>query len=1069
MASCPGCGKPVPPGAGRCPACGRPLTTSRAATVRKTVTIVFSDVVGSTPLGERLDPESLREVVTSYYQLVAAVIERHGGRVSKFIGDAVMAVFGVPWMHEDDALRAVRAASELEPALAGLNDDLEAAWGMRILLRTGVNTGEVVVGDDLYGQDVTVGDAVNLAARLEQAAGPGQVLLGESTHLLVRDAVEAEPLPPLAVKGRTQPVGAWRLRTVRPDVPGHARRQDAPLVGREPELTRLGEAFERSVANRACCLLTLLGTAGIGKSRLAAEFVASIADRATVLRGRCLSDGDGVTFWPVAEVLRQAAGIAPGDAPAAAQAKLVALVAGEERAERVADQAGRVLGLDGEVGQLEETFWAIRRVLEVVAGSRPLVVVLDDLQWAEPTLLDLVEHVATWSRDRPLLLLCLSRPELVEQRPAWGGDAADAGRLPLEPLAEEEGLLLLDQLLGASELDGATRHRIVSTAEGNPLFIEELVRMLVDGRHLRRERGRWVPADDLSTIRIPISIAALLHARLDRLEANERALVDRAAIIGKEFTMAQVAELAPPPPRDQVTACLEALVRKALVRPEPGPTAKRDHFGFRHQLVRDVAYEATSKRLRAELHERFAAWLEAAAGDRLPEVQEVLGYHLEQAYLSLTTLGAAGERGRLLAGRAGAHLGAAGRRAAASEDMPAAASLLERAVALLPEGARERLTVLPDLVEALGATGELAKLEALLADGLALATAVRDERIAAHLGLQRWRWQLFTSPDAPVETVEREAERYAAVLEGLGDHSGQARAWQLVAYAHAFQNRFEDELAALTSGLRHAELAGDRRLLAALAGMVSVALLYGPTPISQAVARAERVLEDARGGGLPGEADALSDLGQLEARRGDAAAARVHLAESAATYEQLGRARARAQIGMEAGANELLADDPAAAERELHRAYQAFERMGDTGSCSTVAAWLAEAYWRLGRDDRAEDYAGRSERLAAPGDVFTQVVWRGVLAKVRSRRGRQADAERLAGEAARLAATTDNLELRAVTLLDQAEVLAGRRPAQAAAAATEALRLCERKGIVPLATRARRRLAELPTTAPQGG
>jgi class 3 adenylate cyclase len=1030
-----------------------------AAPVRKTVTIVFSDVVGSTPLGELLDPESLREVVTSYYQQVAAVLERHGGRVSKFIGDAVLAVFGVPWMHEDDALRAVRAASELGPALDQLNVDLEAAWGVRILLRTGVNTGEVVVGDDLYGQDVTVGDAVNLAARLEQAAEPGQVLLGESTHRLVRDAVDADSIPPLAVKGKAQPVGAWLLRAVHPGAPGGARRTDAPLVGRGPQWTRLTDAFERTVANRGCSLLTLVGPAGVGKSRLAAEFVASVADRATVLRGRCLSYGDGITFWPVAEVLRQAAGITPGDPPAVAQARLAELVGAEERAGRVADLAAGVLRLTGEVGQLEETFWAIRRVLEVVADSRPLVVVLDDLHWAEPTLLDLVEHVATWSRDRPILLLCLSRPDLVEQRPEWGVGAVDAGLVPLGPLDQDEGLLLLDGLLGASELDGATRRRIVRTAEGNPLFIEELVQMLVDEGHLHREHGRWVPTGDLATLKIPLSIATLLLARLDRLEAGERAVVDRAAVIGKEFTPVQVTELTPPPPPEEVEASLAALVLKALVRLEPPVASGRGHFAFRHQLVRDVAYEATSKRLRAELHERFAAWLESAASDRLPEVQELLGYHLEHAYRALAGLGAPGERGRLLAGRASAHLAAAGRRAAATEDMPAAASLLERAVALLPAGDAERLALLPELGEALGATGELARVEALLAEGLALANAARDERLAAHLGLQRRRWQLFTSPDVQAEVVRQEAERFVAVLERHGDHRGLAQAWRLVALVHAFRNRFSDELVALTRGLRHAELAGDRRLRAALNGMVSPALLYGPTPVAEAVTRAERVLADARDrGDLLGEADALFDLGQLDARRGDPAAARAHLAESAATFEQFGLALTQARVRMEAGANELLADDPAAAERELERVYHVLGRMGESGSRSTVAAWLAEAAWRLGRDDAAEDYARQSERLAAPTDVFTQVVWRGVLAKVRSRQGRQPDAERLAGEAVRLAAGTDNLELSAVALLDQAEVLDGER---GAAAAPAARRRCERQGIVPLAARARRRLAEL--------
>jgi class 3 adenylate cyclase len=589
------------------------MTATPAAPVRKTVTIVFSDVVGSTPLGELLDPESLREVVTSYYQQVATVLERHGGRVSKFIGDAVLAVFGVPWMHEDDALRAVRAASELPASLEALNADLEAAWGLRILLRTGVNTGEVVVGDDLYGQDVTVGDAVNLAARLEQAAAPGEVLLGESTHRLVRDAVEADPLPPLAVKGKAQPVGAWRLRAVRPDAPGGARRADAPLVGRGSQRDRLTEAFERSAANRACCLLTLVGPAGVGKSRLAAEFVASVSDRATVLRGRCLSYGDGITFWPVAEILRQAAGITGSDPPATAQAKLARLVAGEERAERVAELAGGVLRVAGEAGQLEETFWAIRRVLEVVAAGRPLVVVLDDLHWAEPTLLDLVEHVATWSRDRPILLLCLSRPDLIEQRPAWGAGAADAALVQLEPLAEDEGLLLLDELLGASELDGATRRRIVRTAEGNPLFIEELVASITE----RSTAGE-----------LPTSVRALIAARLDSLPADERSVIVDASVVGRVFWRGALTKIAK---RDNLTDLLGSLEARDLIRREAVSRIRGDQqYGFKHGLIHDVAYQRLPRAERRERHAAVAGFLEEATGE-MGQSNEALAHHWREA------------------------------------------------------------------------------------------------------------------------------------------------------------------------------------------------------------------------------------------------------------------------------------------------------------------------------------------------------------------------------------------------------------------------------------------------------
>ena len=451
VATCPSCGQENPEGFRLCGMCGSPLAVEpeRSGDVRKVVTVVFCDVAGYTAAGERLDPEALRRLQSRYFADVRAALERHGGKVEKFIGDAAMAVFGIPQVHEDDALRAVRAAADVREAVAALG--LEG--------RIGVNTGEVVAG---AGDALVTGDAVNVAARLEQSAEPGEILIGEDTFRLVRDAVDAEPVEPLRLKGKQEVVAAYRLSSVGADQAGVARRLRSPLVGRRRELELLRNAFERMAGERACHLFTVLGPAGVGKSRLVAEFLDGVD--ATVLRGRCLPYGEGITFWPLHEVLEK--------------------VGDDERARPALDLLG------GTAAAPEELFLAVRRLLEALARERPLAVVFDDLQWAEPTFLDLVEHVADWSRDAPILLVCLARPELLDARRGWGGDKFNATSVLLEPLGAEESGHLLANLLGSAHLPAEASARITEAAEGNPLFVEELLAMLIDeGRLERRNAG----------------------------------------------------------------------------------------------------------------------------------------------------------------------------------------------------------------------------------------------------------------------------------------------------------------------------------------------------------------------------------------------------------------------------------------------------------------------------------------------------------------------------------------------------------------------------------------------------
>jgi class 3 adenylate cyclase/tetratricopeptide (TPR) repeat protein len=1052
MVACAVCGEENPERARFCLGCGTPLAAAAGREARKVVTVVFSDLAGSTSLGERLDPESLGRVMARWFEAMRAVLERHGGTVQKFIGDAVMAVFGIPALHEDDAVRAVRAADELRHGLEGLNHELRRDWGVTLAMRTGINTGEVVAGDPGVGDALVLGDAVNVAARLEQAAAAGEVLLGEPTWQLVRDAVMVEPVAPLALKGKDRPVAAFRLLSVTPGVPGHARRLDAPMVGRERPLRLLRDVFEAATGDGACHLVTVLGAAGVGKSRLAAEFLAEVGQQATVLRGRCLSYGEGITYWPVTEVLRAAAGLTDADDPGTARARLEAALAGEERAAAIADRLAGLLGLAEPTGGPEELPWAVRRLLEALARDRPLVVLLDDLHWAEPTLLDLVEHVADWSRDAPILLCCLARPELLEARPGWGGGKLNASSLLLQPLGAADSERLVEQLLGRVTLAEAARRHIVDTAEGNPLFVEELLGMLIDDGLLVRADGGWAPTADLAAVPVPTSIATLLTARMEQLDREQRAVVGRASVIGQTFYRDAVAELSADADRAAVAGSLTALVRKELVRHAASDLAGQDAFRFRHLLLRDAAYAGLPKALRAELHERFAGWLEAAAGERLREHPELLAHHLERAYRLLAELGPVDERGRALAGAAAGRLTQAGRRALALGDMPAVAKLLQRA-AVLPADAPGRPEVLVDLGAALLETGAIEQADAALAEAAA-ADLDGDPRRAWRVRLDCALLRFVHGRERrSIDEVGHEAEQAVAALTELGDEAALGRAWLLLGEVHNVRGRMAAMAQAAERAMDHARRAGDHARVDLAIGRLGIALPFGPMPVEEAIGRARELLEQTRGR-RRWEAWTLRALARLEARRGRFAEARALLAEGMAIVEELGLRFSVGLFALTAGEIEALAGEPAAAEPQLRLCYELTKRLGDRQYVA-VAPNLAEVLHQLGRDEEALRFTEEAE-AAAFLDVPEQFLWRKARAKVLAARGDGGQAERLAREAVSLAERTDHLEEHADALMTLAEVLrrAG-RAAEAEPALVEALRLCERKGSTVLAERAR--------------
>jgi class 3 adenylate cyclase len=570
------------------------LTELEPGEARKVVTVLFSDVAGSTVLGQELDPESLRRLLVRYFQEMRAILQRHGGTTEKFIGDAVMAVFGVPRLHEDDALRAVRAAVEMREALHHLNDEFEGRWGVRILVRIGVSTGEVIAGDPAVGESFVVGEAVNLAARLEQVAEPGQILIGDPTYRLVQNAARVQPLPPLSIKGMTEPVLAWSLLEVRRHVPGWTRRLDSPLVGRGQELRVLEETFRRSTEGRSGELVTVLGAPGVGKSRLANEFLSRLGSGPQLVSGRCLSYGEGITFWPMVEVLREAAGVSDADSPDAARPKILKLLEHTEDAQLIGERLAALLGLSDVTPGIQETFWALRKFFEVLATRRPLVVVLDDVHWGEPTFLDLLEYLVDWLDGLPMMLLCLSRVDLLEAREMWMTGKPNASSVTLAPLSMPETEMLVGSLLGSARPPDQALTQLAAVAEGNPLFVEETLRMLMDDGRLVHDDG-WIIAADLSTLTIPPTIHALLSARLDRLEQEERAVLELAAIVGRQFSSGAIAELSSAEVRTGMGGALRSLTQKELIRPDRVDLSAEDAFQFTHILIRDAAYRGNAQ------------------------------------------------------------------------------------------------------------------------------------------------------------------------------------------------------------------------------------------------------------------------------------------------------------------------------------------------------------------------------------------------------------------------------------------------------------------------------------------
>jgi class 3 adenylate cyclase/tetratricopeptide (TPR) repeat protein len=947
---------------------------------RKTVTVLFCDVTGSTALGEELDPEALRELLSRYFKRMKAIVERHGGTVEKFIGDAVMAVFGVPAAHEDDALRAVRAAAEMRDALPELG----------VQARIGVNTGTVVTGTE---ERLATGDAVNVAARLEQAAEPGEVLLGEPTLELVREAVEVEPVPPLQLKGKGDAVRAHRLLRVLEEP---ERSHETPFVGREHELELVREAWDRARSKQLCELVTLVGDPGVGKTRLAAEALASLDARN--VRGRCLPYGEGITYWPVAEVLKQL-DVLPPDSEAASAIR-------------------SLLGEAEAAASAEEIAWAFRKTLEHAAAARPLAVVFDDIHSGEQTFLDLVEHVALLSSGSPLLLLCLARPELAERRPSWPIS------LRLEPLPDPD----VQRLIPKSVPD-PLRGRIAHAAGGNPLFIGEMLAMAGDGE-----------------VVVPPTLQALLAARLDRLEEPERAVLECAAVEGEIFHRGAIQALVAD---EQVTPQLAGLVRKQLVAPERAQIPGEDGFRFRHLLIRDAAYDALPKSRRADLHERLALWLEQHAAP--VELDELLGYHLEQAVRCRLELGQSTNGG--LAAAARERLTAAGRRALRRFDFGGAAGFLERAADLLPPGELD-LGLETDLIDALSwdRKGEEALSRAQSIVSRAEASGDRIGELCGRLHETAHRVQM-ESADTTAELDALVAEALP-VFEAAGDGLALRIAYRAIGESANMRAQMDQVAAAYEQASSYPGPAG----LTALVGYQSHARFHGSTPLTKLLAwQDEQDPREQRSYWLRAHRSAaLAMLGRVDEARALRAELRTELAERGGATAVLA---ALEGYGIDI---ELLAGDPEAAAAAGEASCRMREELGRWAELSTAAGGLALVYCELDRLDDAERWAARAEELGAADDAITQMLWRQARARVLARRGRLEEAEQLAREAVAIGEQTEDLDSKAQTRADLGDVLAlAGRPKDAAAAIEEAVTRFEAKENVVRARQMRKRLAEL--------
>ena len=996
MSSCAQCGAAVPVDSRFCSSCGAPLAV--AAEVRKTVTVLFCDVVGSTELGERLDPEVLRDTMSRFYAVVREPVERHGGTVQKVIGDALVAVFGVPVVHEDDALRAVRAALEMRDAVRAMGE-LDA--------RIGVNTGEVLAGDASLAESLVVGDAVNIAARLEQAAPPGEVFVGEATWALVAHAVDGERVPAVAAKGKSEPLAAWRLETVDTAAVAQRRRLDLPMVGRESELDLLRWAVGRTAEVSRPHLVTTLGQAGIGKSRLVSE-LPRLRDDVRLLVGHCRATSVSSSLEPLVEAVRGAT-----SSGRITTAEVDVLMSGHPEAAAVA----ACLAPPGATGG-PDTAWALSRLIGAMATVGPVLIVLEDVHWAEEALLDVVDQLVDRGGRNPLLVVCTARPEFADRRGAWGS-GTNACTLVLERLDDGETRRLLT--LASPSLPEQEAARVIEAAEGNPLFAEHLAAFVGDDPH----------SDGL-----PRSIQVLLAARLEALPEPEREVVSIAAVAGRDFPVAAVEALASRPVGSEIVS----LSHRELIEPTaPG----RQQFA--HTLLHEAAYGLIPKQRRSELHMQLARWVDANGGD-----DAAVGHHTECACRLRAELGIEDETTMRLAEDAGVRLAAAGRRADSMGDPVAACAFLERSLDLLPAASPLRAGSMVELAAAGWNLLANEEVQRLLEDGAELAAehGLRAVELRARI------LRLGAASEAAPLTIsdeERIAETRAALdeLEQLDDPRALATALCTLAEAEYSLGRSADALALAIRALDTLRSADEDSVWAV--AILSGAAVDSPLPVPDAE-RLLRGLVDAIGMRPTVRAELMHGQATLAVLAGRADEA-LRLVDAAREIEiDLGRThflrsdRHRAEVLMRAGRFDE-------ARTALQSVASEHERRGQLRNAAGTRGRLAVVEARLGfLDDARADAIVAADAAATLGGLEEQTWPALALSEVHLAEGDVDGALRFARAAVELTASADWVLLDAEARMMLARVLVVGGDAEAGATeARIALELCTAKGSVTVA------------------
>ena len=937
MTTCPNCGKELPPGEFPfCPFCAAPLAEEPSASVqeeRKVVSVLFCDLVGFTAAADAADPEDVRARIRPYHARLRQEIERYGGTVEKFVGDAVMAVFGAPVAHEDDAERAVRAGLRILEAIVELN---ESDPGLELQVRVGINTGEAVVALGARperGEGIVTGDVVNTASRLEGAAPVNGIAVSEQTYRATERVFDYEPLEPVSVKGKEEPIVIWQPVQARgrfgTDV---TRTHAAALVGRDLERQLLVATFERSVQQRSCQLVTVVGEPGVGKSRLCAELFAYIEDHPELVRwrqGRCLPYGEGIAFWALGEIVKAECGILESDSPEEATAKLErALPQDDADLPWLRARLLPLVGAGGEPAAQEESFTAWRRFLGSLAADGPAVLVFEDLHWADPALLGFLEHLADWSQGVPLLLVCTARPELHERHPTWGAGLRNANTVNLAPLSDEETARLIGALMHRAVLSAEIQQALLERAGGNPLYAEEFVRLLSDRGELEAE--------------VPDSVQALIAARLDTLTPERKSLLQDAAVLGKVFWAGALAEMGE---RElgEVEHALHELARKELVRAARTSSMQGEsEYGFWHLLVRDVCYAQIPRAGRAVRHRTAAEWLERQAGGRAEDLADVLAHHYLEA-LELTRAGGQAKNAQELEqlnAYAIRYLALAGERALAL-DVERAEKSLARALELCPAGHPERASLLERWAQAAQQQGRQEEAKQALEEALAL---------------HRERGQMIAAA--------RALSTLSILLQRLGDPQ-------------------REEMITEALALLEAQPAGPE-LVAALAQLAGLRFVGAAFP--QAIAAAERALALAHELGLPQPARALGYRGTARLYLGEREGIEDMRRALALAIEQ-GEGRAAANLHNNLAAVSWLYEGPQAALAACREGIEFCERRGITEIADGIAAMSTTFLAELGQTEQALAEAEPvAERLEGAGDL-TFAEPRSLQLRLRAERG----------------------------------------------------------------------------------